>query len=40
VKALGGKVIVEVQEIPNVGWFSVIMDPAGAALALFKPKAM
>lgn len=40
VKALGGKVIVEVQEIPNVGWFSVIMDPTGAALALFKPKAM
>ena len=40
VKALGGKVIVEAQEIPNVGWFSVIMDPTGAALALFKPKAM
>ena len=40
VKALGGKVIMEVQEIPNVGWFSVIMDPTGAALALFKPKAM
>ena len=40
VKALGGKVIVEVQEIPNVGWFSIFMDPTGAALALFKPKAM
>lgn len=40
VKTLGGKVIVDVQEIPNVGWFSVIMDPTGAALALFKPKAM
>jgi uncharacterized protein len=38
VKVLGGKVLLDVQEIPNVGWFSVIMDPAGAALALFKPK--
>jgi predicted enzyme related to lactoylglutathione lyase len=40
VKELGGKVLLEVQEIPNVGWFSVIMDPTGAALALFKPKGM
>jgi predicted enzyme related to lactoylglutathione lyase len=40
VKELGGKVLVEVQEIPSVGWFSVIMDPTGAALALFKPKGM
>ena len=37
VKELGGKVLVEPQEIPNVGWFSVFMDPTGAALALFKP---
>ena len=29
VKTLGGKVIVDVQEIPNVGWFSVIMDTHG-----------
>lgn len=34
---LGGKVVLEVREIPNVGWFSVIVDPTGAALALFKP---
>jgi predicted enzyme related to lactoylglutathione lyase len=39
-KALGATVIVGVQEIPNVGWFSVIRDPTGATLALFKPKAM
>lgn len=39
VKSLGGKVLVDVQEIPNVGWFSVIMDPTGATIALFKPKS-
>ena len=39
-KALGATVLVDVQEIPNVGWFSVIKDPTGAAIALFKPKAM
>ncbi len=39
-KALGAKVLLEVQEIPNVGWFSVIMDPTGATVALFKPKGM
>jgi predicted enzyme related to lactoylglutathione lyase len=37
-KGLGATVIVDVQEIPNVGWFSVIKDPTGATLALFKPK--
>ncbi len=36
VKSLGGKVIVEPQEIPKVGWFSVFLDPTGAALALFE----
>lgn len=39
-RTLGAKVIVEPQEIPNVGWFSVFLDPTGAALALFKPKTM
>ena len=38
--SLGGKVVMGVTEIPNVGWFSVILDPTGAAVALFKPKAM
>lgn len=36
VTELGGRVIVGPQEIPNVGWFTVFMDPTGAALALFK----
>lgn len=35
---LGGKVCVPVQEIPNVGWFSIIEDPTGAKLALYKCK--
>ncbi len=39
-KSLGAKVLLDVQEIPNVGWFSVVLDPTGAAVALFKPKAM
>ncbi len=38
--ALGGTLILDVQEITNVGWFSVILDPTGAAVALFKPKSM
>lgn len=37
-RSLGANVIVEPQEIPNVGWFSIFMDPTGAALAMFQPK--
>ena len=37
-RSLGANVIVEPQEIPNVGWFSIFLDPTGAALALFQPK--
>lgn len=37
VQKLGGKVYVEPQDIPEVGRFSVIADPQGAAVALFKP---
>jgi len=36
-KSLGASVMKDVTEIPGVGWFSVILDPTGAALALFKP---
>src|SRR5262245_46611833 len=35
--ANGGKVYVPPTDIPNVGRFSVIADPQGAALGLFKP---
>ena len=37
-KSLGASVMKDVAEIPGIGWFSVIIDPTGAALALFKPK--
>jgi predicted enzyme related to lactoylglutathione lyase len=37
-KSLGGKVMKDVTEIPNVGFFSVITDPTGATLGLWQPK--
>jgi hypothetical protein len=36
VKSLGGKVVVEPTDIPNIGRFSIIVDPAGASVALFQ----
>ena len=36
-RSLGAKVMKEPTEVPNAGWFSVIVDPTGAALALWKP---
>jgi len=38
-KSLGAKIVKEVTEIPDIGWFSVMIDPTGAALALWQPKA-
>ncbi len=37
-KSLGATVLADVTEIPDMGWFSMILDPAGAAFALWKPK--
>jgi predicted enzyme related to lactoylglutathione lyase len=34
-KELGAQVLVQPQDIPNVGRFSVLSDPTGAAIALF-----
>jgi predicted enzyme related to lactoylglutathione lyase len=39
VKALGGTVMKDVTEVQGMGWFSVILDPTGAALGLWKTKA-
>jgi predicted enzyme related to lactoylglutathione lyase len=36
-KSLGATIAKDVTEIPEVGSFSVIVDPTGAALALWKP---
>lgn len=37
-KDLGAKVAVDVQEVPNMGWFSIISDPAGANVGLWQEK--
>jgi len=38
-KSLGAQVIVEPQDIPNVGRFATFIDPQGAMLAVMKPTA-
>ena len=35
---LGAKVIQEKTEVPGFGWFSMIVDPTGAMLALWEAK--
>ena len=35
-KSLGAKVIREVTEIPNMGWFSILQDPSGAMIAIWQ----
>jgi predicted enzyme related to lactoylglutathione lyase len=37
-KGLGAKVVQDVTEVPNYGWFSVISDPTGAAVGLWQVK--
>ena len=37
-KSLGAKVMKDVTEVMGAGWFSVIVDPTGAPLGLWKPK--
>lgn len=37
-RALGATVAKDVTEVPGAGWFSVIVDPTGAALGLWKSK--
>jgi predicted enzyme related to lactoylglutathione lyase len=36
--SLGAKVVKDSIEVPNMGWFSIIEDPTGAALALWQAK--
>ena len=36
-KSLGATVMRYVTEVPGYGWFSIILDPTGAALGLWKP---
>jgi predicted enzyme related to lactoylglutathione lyase len=37
-KSLGATVIREVQEVPNMGSFSILNDPTGAMIALWQSK--
>jgi uncharacterized protein len=37
-KSLGATVMKDVMEVPGTGWLSIITDPTGAMLGLWKPK--
>jgi predicted enzyme related to lactoylglutathione lyase len=37
-KSLGATVITDVTEVMDMGWISIILDPTGAALGLWKAK--
>jgi predicted enzyme related to lactoylglutathione lyase len=34
----GGKIHVEEQEVPGMGWLSLFTDPEGRMMGLWKPK--
>jgi predicted enzyme related to lactoylglutathione lyase len=36
-KSLGAKITMDVMELPGIGWMSMLIDPTGAVLALWKP---
>lgn len=38
-RSLGAKVVTDVTEVPGMGWLSVIADPTGAMLGMWKPMA-
>ena len=38
-KSLGANVMLDVTEVMNAGFISVITDPTGAAIGLWQPKA-
>jgi len=38
VRELGGTVMRDVTEVPNMGWFSILVDPTGAHLGLWQAK--
>ena len=39
-KSLGATVMIDVTEVMNMGWLSIITDPTGAALGLWQTKKM
>ncbi|MCW4053822.1 MAG: hypothetical protein NWE84_02725 [Candidatus Bathyarchaeota archaeon] len=40
VKKLGGKIISQKQEVPNVGWIATALDPEGNHIALLQSQRM
>lgn len=38
VKALGGKIIIPKQEIPDIGWSAIAIDPEGNYFGIFQTK--
>ena len=40
VKALGRKIVIKKQEVPNVGWIATAVDPEGNQIALLQPMSM
>ena len=39
-KSLGSTIMKDVTEVSDFGWLSIIVDPTGAVLGLWKPKQM
>jgi predicted enzyme related to lactoylglutathione lyase len=37
-RSLGATILKDVTEVMGAGWLSILMDPTGAALGLWKPK--
>ena len=37
-QSLGATLVKDVTQVPEAGWFSIIIDPTGAALGLWKSK--
>lgn len=37
--SLGAKLIRDCHEVPGIGWFSILVDPTGATIALWQAKA-
>lgn len=37
-KSLGANIVKDITEVPGIGWFSVFIDPTGAALAMWQMK--
>jgi len=37
IKALGGKIVQPKQEVPNVGWIAIALDPEGNHFAMLQP---